>query len=124
MADGMAGLGQLMNPMLPQAQNQASGPSTPMVSPNAPKQPGVPPAPQGGTPPAGTPPMGTGQTPAIMPQQMPDIVQLLMQKLAMGGGQGAPPGMAIPGIPAQGTTVAPGIQSAPTRGAPPTVGGM
>ena len=120
-------LGQLMNPMQPQGR-VPSLPQQSMVAPNDPQRPGMPPQmpppapPQAMPPPQGgaTPPVGTGQSPGMMPQQMPDIVQLLMQRLAMQGQQ--PNGMPMnPGM--GGTQVQPGLQSAPVRGAPPSVGG-
>lgn len=114
----MGGLGQLMNPMQPQARTPMVPPAS-MVAPNAPRQPAPPPSPAGGTPPAGSPPMGTGMNPAIMPQMMPDITQLLMQRALMGN-QG---GMTPPGVDPQATMAAPGLQTAPVRGTTPMIGG-
>lgn len=118
-------LGMLMNPMLPQPRNPPS-PSATMVSPSAPPQPRGPMPPGGMPPPAGgmvpgampapppqmpppamqppaPPPMLGGPSSAIMPQQMPDIVSLIMQQLMAGGepgmGQGLQPGAPpIPGV--------------------------
>lgn len=105
-------LGELMNPMQPQGR-VPSMPQQSMISPNAPKQPQQPAQPM---------PMQPAHmpAPAMMPQQGPSIVDLMMQRLAASGGQGS---MGVPGTPMQGTSVAPGLQTAPVRGTTPTVGG-
>lgn len=108
--DGMAQLGQLMNPMVPQSRNPVA-PQTSMVAPNAPKQPQQ----QPGMPTAAMPP-----PPAMMPQQGPSIVDLMMQRILAGAGQGS---MAIPGATPQATQIQPGLQTAPVRGTTPTIGG-
>jgi hypothetical protein len=117
-------LGQLMNPLQPQARNPPV-PNATMVAPQAPQQPQpaasqqppmpppVPgaPAPPPGMPPAGMPPQGMPpqQPNPMVPRPMPDIVQMLMSRIMQQGG-------------AQG--LAQGTQSTPLTGQPPTVGGM
>jgi hypothetical protein len=97
-------LGALMNPMLPQARTPQV-PPTSMVSPQAQQQATAPQPQQPGMPQMPQPPM----PPPMMPQQMPDIVQMMIQRAMQ---QKGPLG------DVQGT------QSTPLTGAPPTVGGM
>lgn len=106
-------LGELMNPMQPQGR-VPSMPQQSMISPNASKQPaGVPQAPQ-------APQMPAAPAPAMMPQQGPSIIDLMMQRILAGAGQGS---MAIPGVAPDTTQIAPGLQTAPVRGTTPTIGG-
>jgi hypothetical protein len=127
MPASMDQLGQLMNPLQPQARNPPVPNATmvapqapPQPQPAAPQQPPMPPpaagAPPPGIPPQGMPPVGMppqgmqpGQPNPMMPRPMPDIVQMLMSRIMQ---QGGPQG------PAQGT------QSTPLTGQPPTVGGQ
>ena len=118
-------LGALMDPMKPQSRNPSIAQQT-MVAPNAPPQAAMPPPPPPNMPPQGIPqgvgmppvppappgmppaPMGANPMSAIMPRQMPDIIQLLMRQVMND---------------APGTQVAPGLQSAPVRGTTETIGG-
>jgi hypothetical protein len=115
-------LGQMMNPLQPAARNppvpnatmvapaapQQPQPAAPQQPPQLPQAPGAPPAgmpPPGMAPMAVTQPAGPPPTSMIIPQRMPDILQLLMSRAA-----NAQPNS--------------GLQSTPLAGQPPTVGGM
>jgi hypothetical protein len=99
-----------MNPMLPQARTPPM-PQTTMVAPNQAPTQAAPPVPQiPNAPPVPPVPSGSPPSPSIVPQQMPDIVQMMIQRMLAN----SPPGQAAPG----------GLQSAPVRGTTPTVGGM
>ena|SRR5215472_8160970 len=128
-------VGSLMNPMQPPARNPM--PQGTMVAPAAPPQAAMPPPPPPAAPPQGVPPPGMGMPPggmppmqpqmstppmganpmsSIMPKQMPDIIQLLLN-------QGMQNGLMNRDMPSPQIAPTPGLQSAPLRGTTESIGG-